>query len=237
VVANYCLATLSDHTSCPTHHIAPHRAIVDRSVYFHVVSNRRNPSGRPRKAPTRDRLVDATADLLQRQGYAATGLAEITAAAAAPRGSLYFHFPGGKEQLAAEALQRSSEAMLAAIAAAIDASEDGPQALQALTTSLGARLQQSEFQRGCPVATTALEAAAVSPALREAAHQAFTAWLAALRLALQADGREPAIAEEQAVFALSAIEGALVLARAARSTRPLRVVSQQLVGALAKRPA
>ena len=196
----------------------------------------RRPVNPPRgsRPPARDRLIDATADLLHRQGYVATGLTEVTDDSGAPKGSLYFHFPGGKQQLGAAALERSTQRMLDTIEAAVAASPpgDGPGAVQSLIATLSSRLQASDFQRGCPVATTALETSATSPPLREAAQKAFVGWLQALRLALQADGRDPAIAEEQALFALSAIEGALLLARAARSTRPLRVVSRQLAATL-----
>ena len=56
---------------------------------------------------TRDRIVDASAELMRRQGYAATGVKQIVTAAQAPFGSLYHHFPGGKEQLGAEAIRTS----------------------------------------------------------------------------------------------------------------------------------
>ena len=60
-------------------------------------------------ATTRERMLDTTGRLLQHQGYAATGLNQVVAESQAPKGSLYFHFPGGKEQLAAEALERSGQ--------------------------------------------------------------------------------------------------------------------------------
>ena len=56
---------------------------------------------------SRSRLLNATAQLLQRQGYHATGLSEIVEKSAAPRGSLYFYFPGGQEELACAALRQS----------------------------------------------------------------------------------------------------------------------------------
>ena len=52
-------------------------------------------------AATRDRIVDASAELFRRQGYNATGVKQIVTEAQAPFGSLYHFFPGGKEQLAA----------------------------------------------------------------------------------------------------------------------------------------
>jgi TetR/AcrR family transcriptional repressor of lmrAB and yxaGH operons len=104
--------------------------------------------------------------------------------------------------------------------------------VRALIGALGSRLQSGDYALGCPVATTALEQSADSPRLRAGAQAAFARWLELLRARLQADGRDPAIAEEQALFVLSAIEGALLLARTSRSTRPLRVVAQQLAAHL-----
>jgi TetR/AcrR family transcriptional repressor of lmrAB and yxaGH operons len=189
------------------------------------------PAGAPRAArtPARDRFIETTAELLQRQGYAGTGLTEITERSDAPKGSLYFYFPDGKEQLAAHALQLAGERFAASLAVEAQRTPDAAAAVRAFVSALSTQLQASGFQLGCPIATTALEQAATSDRLREAVHAAFNRWSGVMRAALQADGREPAIADEQAMFVLSAIEGALILARAARSTRPLRVASQQLV--------
>ena len=192
---------------------------------------------RPGRPSTRDRLLSASADLFQRRGYSASGLSEITARASAPKGSLYFHFPGGKEQLAAEALERAGAEQAEAIDAVLLGAPDAASAIRALTAHFAARLQSSDYQLGCPIATTALEQAATSARLREVSQGAYTRWLELLRIRLQADGREPATAAEQALFVLSAIEGALVLARASRSTRPLRVVAQQLAASLGDEPA
>ena len=63
---------------------------------------------------TRERIVEASAELFRRQGYTATGVKQIVTAARAPFGSIYHHFPGGKEQLGAEAIRRSRRPLRAA---------------------------------------------------------------------------------------------------------------------------
>ena len=56
---------------------------------------------------TKDRIVDASAELFRRNGYTGTGVKQIVAAAGAPFGSLYHFFPGGKEELGAAAVRTS----------------------------------------------------------------------------------------------------------------------------------
>src|SRR5277367_4918468 len=102
---------------------------------------------------SRQAFLDATGTLLRRQGYASTGLSEIVARSGAPKGSLYFHFPGGKEQLALAAMQRASEQLRDAIAAILASSDDLGEALARLLDALAAGLERSGYRDGCPIAT------------------------------------------------------------------------------------
>jgi TetR/AcrR family transcriptional regulator, lmrAB and yxaGH operons repressor len=172
--------------------------------------------------------VLATARLLQRQGYAASGLNEIVAAGGAPKGSLYFHFPGGKEELAAAAIARSGAILAAGIEAILAAHDGLGAALAALVDALASGLQASDYADGCPVATVALETASTSEPLRAAAAEAFESWLAPLRERLGAGGMAADAAERRSVLVLSAIEGALLLARAQHGLSPLLAVREEL---------
>ena len=177
---------------------------------------------------SRRAYLDATGVLLRRQGYAATGLNEIVERSGAPRGSLYFHFPGGKEELALAAMERSGEALRRAIAAVMAAPGGTAAGVATLIDALADGLEASGYRDGCPIATVALETASGSDPLRAGAARIFDAWLAELERALQADGAEPDLAERRALLALSAIEGALLLARARQDTAPLRAVRDEL---------
>jgi TetR/AcrR family transcriptional repressor of lmrAB and yxaGH operons len=187
-----------------------------------------NPSAR-QPVSSREAFVAATGRLLRRQGYAGTGLKEIVAASGAPRGSLYFHFPGGKEELATAAIEHAGDALGRAIAAALAAHDELGAALAGLVDSLGAGLERSGYADGCPVATVALETATSSEPVRAAAAGAFDAWLRAIEQRLLAAGLPPALARRRALLVLSALEGALVLARARRDLAPLRAVREELV--------
>lgn len=194
-----------------------------------------SPSGKRKKpareAPTtssRERMIDATAELLQKQGYAGTGLAQILEVSGAPRGSLYFHFPGGKEQLACEALAASGETWKLRIESLVAGLSDPAEAAAAVCNLLADELEASQWKLGCPIATVALEAAAESEAIRDRCAQHFAGWEEMVRARLVAAGFAEPIALVAATVAISSIEGALLLARVYRSREPLDRVSVAL---------
>ncbi|MGW5682088.1 TetR/AcrR family transcriptional regulator [Nonomuraea sp. NPDC003754] len=175
-------------------------------------------------AETRARLLDATQELIESGGYFGAGLNQVIAASGAPRGSLYFHFPGGKDQLVGESVRRAGgeigQAMddLAATAASAE------EFVAVVLEWLGDRLEESGWRRGCPVATVALEMAATSDPLQEVCSEVYAGWESALRGMLA--GRPDA--GDLAVTVLALIEGALLLARAHRSREPLRSVGRRI---------
>lgn len=178
---------------------------------------------------SRDAFIDTTGLLLRRQGYSSTGLNEIVARSGAPKGSLYFHFPGGKEELAVAAMARAGEQLGAAITAILGSSEVLGEALGGLVDALASGLEASRYRDGCPIATVTLEAAGGSEPVRDTAAMVFDTWLAALQERLVRSGLAPAAARRRALLVLSAIEGALILARAQHDRGPLTAVREELV--------
>ena len=175
-------------------------------------------------AETRDRLLDAAQELIEAKGYFGTGLNQVIAAGGAPRGSLYFHFPGGKDQLVAESVRRAGRTIGDAMERQAESSSSVAELVDGVLRYLGDRLEESGWQKGCPVATVALETAAGSDPLQEACSEIYTAWEAALRAQL-ADRQD---ADDLAITILALIEGALLLARTHRSRRPLDSVARQI---------
>ncbi len=174
------------------------------------------------------KMIAATAELLQRQGYHGTGLKQILALSGAPKGSLYFYFPGGKEQLACEALHSSGAAWEQRLRLVIDAAPDLGSAVRGACRALADELFASGFIDGCPIATVALEAASTSPAVRETCAAQYGAWRVMIADLLREGGTDPNTADELALFVLSAIEGALLLARVAQDTSALEVAGRML---------
>ncbi|KPP81303.1 MAG: TetR family transcriptional regulator [Oceanicaulis sp. HLUCCA04] len=183
--------------------------------------------------PTRERLAGAAGRLFQERGYAATGLNDILALAKAPKGSLYHHFPDGKEGLAIAAAAQAGARFLDTIRADAALSRDSADMIARFAGRLAGWLEQSQFRLGCPLATLTLEQAAVSDRLAETLTQIFAGWQDALAARLDADGLDPRRSRALAGLALCAIEGALILARARRSSAPVRQVAETLAGIIA----
>lgn len=170
---------------------------------------------------TRDRILFAVAALLRRQGYAATGLKQVTAEARAPFGSLYHFWPGGKEALAEEALRTGGEFFLALYRAVAGAEADVLAGLRAFFDGAGETLRATDFQDACPIATVAGEVASTNDVLRRATADAFGSWLDALAADLEAAGASVPDARSAALAVLAGLEGAFLLCRALRSTDPM----------------
>ncbi len=176
-------------------------------------------------------MLTTARTLFARQGLHGTGINQVLAEGGAPKGSMYFHFPGGKQQLAAEAMAASATEMAAAIRATIDAYDDPPAAVRAMAEALGQRLAESDFQEGCPLATVALEA---TEGVRDACRDGYQQWLDLITADLTGHGIAADRASGLAVLILSSIEGALLLARVQRSLRPLREVADRLAPLIAE---
>ncbi|WP_019634537.1 TetR/AcrR family transcriptional regulator [Actinomadura atramentaria] len=191
------------------------------------------------RGETRQRILDAARTLFHRQGYHATGVNQILAEAAAPKGVLYFHFPGGKEQLAAETVLRSGEELGRALDAVLAQSDDLAAAARGIADLLGAALEGTQFREGCPIASVALDVAAESDQVRAACAQGYQQWIDLIAERLRQRGVPAGTTQELAVFVLSSIEGALLLARVQHDTAPLRNIAARLTDVIAAeiRPA
>jgi AcrR family transcriptional regulator len=181
---------------------------------------------------TRERIVEASTELFRLQGFDATGVKQIVTAAQAPFGSLYHFFPGGKEELGAESIRVSGALYADLIPAVIDTAPDPVSGVRAFFAGAAAHLIETDYADACPIATVALEVSSRSELMRVACAEVFESWLAAGAERYEAAGIEPARARELAVGFVAALEGAFVLARATRSTEPLRVAGELVAGAV-----
>jgi TetR/AcrR family transcriptional repressor of lmrAB and yxaGH operons len=182
-----------------------------------------------RVTDSKEKTLAAAARLFTRRGYHGTALKDIIAAAGAPRGSLYFHFPNGKEEIGAAAVTLATKAVLDFIAHAVATSPNMPTFLTRLARGMAANLEQSGYQEGCPIATTALETGAQSDVLGKAARHAFATWEQEIERGLVRFGMKAGEARRAATAILSQLEGALLLARTYRSLEPMRRAEKALL--------
>lgn len=179
------------------------------------------------KSKTKARMIETTTKLLELQGYHATGLNQVIRESATPKGSLYFHFPEGKEQLAAAAVLTAGVQISKKIEKALDSGDTVGEAIAAFVLTIACELKDSDFRKGCPVATVAMETAVTNNRLRLACEQVYASWFALVEQRLIQADFSAAEAKSWTTFVWAAIEGALLLSRTRRSLEPLETVAQQ----------
>jgi AcrR family transcriptional regulator len=180
-------------------------------------------------AATRDRLIDAASELFRRQGMNGTGVKEILLAAHAPFSSLYHHFPGGKDQLAAEAIIAAGTGYQQLVEAVWDAAPDLASSVAAVFDGAAQVLAATDYADACPIATVALEVASTNEPLRLATAQVFGDWIEAASGRLCRGGIPGPQAAGLARAVIALLEGAFVLSRAAKSTEPMRAARDAAV--------
>lgn len=185
-------------------------------------------------APPRHRgaIVRAAAALFRRNGYAATGINEIAELSGAPKGSLYHYFPGGKDQIAEAAVRFAGAGLVATLEKLEAEHRSAASMVRAYCKLVAGWMAKSGFRDGCPISTTLLESAPQSTEVTAAGREAFAGFRAVIGRALIRDGFGKAEASRLATLAVSAIEGALILARVEGSAGPIEDVAKALDAAL-----
>lgn len=177
---------------------------------------------------TRDQIIATTCDLLELQGYHATGLNQILKESGTPKGSLYYYFPGGKEELAIEAIRHVGQIVLQRIRANLAQATDAAQVIGAFIYQIARNVELSGFRAGGPITTIAMETAATNPTLRQVCQQIYADWQQAFADKLIASGMSEERAGRLAALMIAAIEGGVILCRTNQSRVPLEQVAVEL---------
>ena len=173
----------------------------------------------------RDNMIAGAARLLAQRGLQATSFSTVLAETHAPRGSIYHHFPGGKEELVTAAIEATQRHALNLIDQDMGAS--AVEVTQSFLAAWRALLTRAQFDAGC--ALVAITVAAETDPLRQRTAEAFRAWRGKLARALEAGGLSEADARSTATLLLAASEGAVVICRAEQDIGPFDRVAAQLV--------
>lgn len=172
----------------------------------------------------RDRMVSGALTLLARHGLQATSFSEVIELTGAPRGSIYHHFPQGKDQLVGEAIDLAGSRTVDQLQSRSGAAAD--EVVDTFIDAWRSLLVATDFGVGCAV--LAVTVAADSAALLDRAAIVFRRWTATLASLLVAGGMDQDDAGSFAHLLIAACEGAVVLSRAERDLSPLEDVAREL---------
>lgn len=181
----------------------------------------------------RESMIAATARLVAENGVSATGMQDIVAAAAAPRGSIYHHFPDGKDELLISAIDHYGSGVVTMM----ERIAEGAPNAQALVARVGAALRQTAEQAnwtiGCPIAATTIEGDRQSPPVRAAVAAMLDRWVSTMTAGLSRFVPTE-IAREQSLMVVTSLQGALLVARGMRSGAPYDATAALLDGHFAQ---
>ena len=176
---------------------------------------------------SRASMVRSAASLIRTRGVSATSFSDVLADSGAPRGSVYHHFPRGKEQLAGDAISWTSERVLARQRACRATTASG--VLSCFIDLWHHVVVASGGTAGCVVAGVAVDTIADAGGLMDLVRGTFRSWVDLLSDQLKATGVPPKRARSIAVATLAGMEGALILCRAEGNVGPLNAVAAELM--------
>jgi TetR/AcrR family transcriptional repressor of lmrAB and yxaGH operons len=183
-------------------------------------------SAAEKRVGTRTKMLISAAQVMRERGAAGVTIDAVLARSGAPRGSVYYHFPDGRNQILTEALRYSGDSITAVID---DAAGRGARVLVREFVEYWERLlTDGDFTAGCPVVAAAIGCPNAEPELSVEAGVILGRWSTALTRAFVNDGFNDEDAASLAVTSIAALEGAIVLSRSTRSAEPLHQVGEQL---------
>lgn len=180
------------------------------------------------KGETRERIIQTAAYLFQLQGYHATGLNQIIKESKSPRGSVYYHFPNGKEELAIEAVKYTGRSVEEQIKESMAQILDPVEAIQHFISVISSQFDDPENVKGIPVGLLASETALISEPLRCTCVEVFKSWANVFAKKLIQHGFEAEEAEQLGMTINSMIEGGIMFSLAHKDKQPLLLISNQI---------
>jgi len=169
-------------------------------------------------AQAKDRFLEAAIFLMRQSGLSGAGINQLISRSGAPKGSVYYHFPGGKQQIIGEALTIYGERVAAAFERALSSRKKTGDKIRALFRFVADRFEEGAFEQSCAAGAVTLDLDAEVVALRPVIAAAFSSWqgVIANHLPLRSHARRKSLAG----LVLSTIEGAYIRGRAEHSKKP-----------------
>lgn len=177
---------------------------------------------------TRTRMLETAADLVQDRGYHGLALAELLTLSNAPRGSLYFHFPDGKDQLIATTTREGVEAVTESLRETLAAEKSPGRAIRKILEAAATALEASDFRFGSPTAPLVLDGLQAGSEIATLTGEAYAGWIGLFEHALTAGGVPARRAQSLALIVEASFEGLLIVSRAHRDAAPMRAGAREL---------
>jgi len=175
---------------------------------------------------TKEAIVHSTSKLIRMKGYFGTGINDITADSKIPKGSLYHHFPGGKDEVIEAALEEATVTLAISFKNAMKGKGSAANGLKGVVDLFIDDLKENQLKYGCPLAAVSIDVTMENENLRITCKRLFDFWITAIESYLNYKGIEGA--REKAEQFLIRIEGALLLSRVQQSDRPLKLIKKDL---------
>lgn len=184
----------------------------------------------------RTRILLAMARLIEKQGYHATGLNEIIRESDTPKGSLYYYFPGGKEQIGAEAILEAGRIISGRLRSILDGETQPAEAIFNFLMAMAENVETSQFGAGSPLTTATIETAVTCEAINQACREAFDMILVVFKDKFLAGGFAEEQASELALYITTVVEGGILVSRTYHQAKPLRLAAKHLKAYLENLP-
>ncbi len=182
---------------------------------------------------TRTRLIDSAIKLFRRQGYDGTGLTQILNDSGAPKGSFYYHFPEGKEQLADETIRRAGANVATLVDNCFNECDSFEKGVLTASSTIAAWFKKSGYAEGCPVSSILLGTMSSSDTLRKSSELVLKSWCDVIAKHARRHGFDSQSAELGEAMILG-LEGAWVLSRATQSIKPFEVAAAMVLAMIRK---
>jgi TetR/AcrR family transcriptional regulator, lmrAB and yxaGH operons repressor len=173
---------------------------------------------------TRARILGAALRLFRKRGYHGTGLNDILELAQAPKGSLYHHFPDGKEEIGVAVVAEITRSILNLF------SSSRARTTAAVVSQAGEQMAQTIERTNheiCTLFTAFLAERSSSPKLGLAVANAYTDMTAALQMRMQAEGMPVRLSKDRASAVVMLLEGGAMIAQAQQNVAPFRLAVKQ----------
>ncbi|MBU3182903.1 TetR/AcrR family transcriptional regulator [Clostridium psychrophilum] len=180
------------------------------------------------KVNVKEKFIETASKLFQIKGYNATGLNEILAKSGAPKGSLYYHFPKGKEQLALESVNLAGQKIITNVINALDSIENPVEAIKFNIENIAIIIDNEQKTSDISISLIALETYLTSEILRKACDEIFTSLENIYAKKLIKSGISKDKSYELGCVIAAMIEGGITLSLTKKSGDSLRILAKQL---------